>query len=254
MKEEQEPIFYVHFSKEQGWLASLLKAIKNALSWRFFLDWNRPRRSFRIECDMFSPFGIQVKVTREEDDLNLALGFFIGCLYIHFGHFCRMLGWRADRSWGFSVFEGAIHITIGAEANGWSDDQPKWRDIYVNIRDVVFGPATRHEEVIEERDEILYMPEKNYTAHVKLVREWWTRPRLWYRLYDQMSCDVSVDGGVPIPGKGENSWDCGDDATFSMFFRNCSSIDMAVDRFRDDAFQTRASRGGRGWQPKEVTA
>jgi hypothetical protein len=31
-----------------------------------------------------------------------------------------------------------------------------------------------------------------------------------------MQADVKIPGGIPHQGKGENAWDCGDDATFGL--------------------------------------
>jgi hypothetical protein len=31
-----------------------------------------------------------------------------------------------------------------------------------------------------------------------------------------MRVDLKIDKGIPHAGKGENSWDCGDDATYGM--------------------------------------
>jgi hypothetical protein len=42
--------------------------------------------------------------------------------------------------------------------------------------------------------------------------EEWTFPR-WFVAKQSDSITISIEGkGIPIPGKGENSWDCGDDA------------------------------------------
>jgi hypothetical protein len=90
------------------------------------------------------------------------------------------------------------------------------------IRDVV--PAGRGYEA------------KEYTFHVKVLVRDASRPR-W--LPDRfMATDTSVvEGGVPLPGKGENSWDCGEDARHSVYTPWTSLISGPDDYARYPALQ-----------------
>lgn len=52
---------------------------------------------------------------------------------------------------------------------------------------------------------------------------------------------VEAPAGVPIPGKGENSWDCGDDNIWGASFA-ARTVKEAVKKFMDDVRETRRER------------
>jgi hypothetical protein len=93
---------------------------------------------------------------------------------------------------------------------GWSSDIPKWRHGNFNPVDFLFGRQKYSEDVLETVPVSLAMPEKTYTGTVKLLRSKWKRPRAWWT-QTILYAHIDVPGGVPFPGKGENSWDCGED-------------------------------------------
>ena len=97
------------------------------------------------------------------------------------------------------------------------------------------------------------MPEGKYPAHVKRERRTWKRPR-WFTPLVRGYWDVDVESGIPVPGKGENSWDCDDDAIFASSFSvnkaetaYMAGKCVAMDALRP-AIGTRALVGYR-WRP-----
>jgi hypothetical protein len=56
---------------------------------------------------------------------------------------------------------------------------------------------------------------RKYSAKVRLYRATWKRPRS-SRIDTIGRADVELETPIPIPGKGENSHDQGDDATYSL--------------------------------------
>lgn len=85
------------------------------------------------------------------------------------------------------------------------------------VDDVVYGPAAHTSEVLSETFTTIEMPEHDYPAKVRLSRDTWTRPRGLAPLVVERAY-VQVDDGIPLAGKGENSYDCGDDAIYSSRF------------------------------------
>ena len=59
------------------------------------------------------------------------------------------------------------------------------------------------------------MPEGDYPATVQLDQAVWKRPR-WPFAQKIHRADIELDKPIPIPGKGENSWDLDEDAIFSL--------------------------------------
>lgn len=118
--------------------------------------------------------------------------------------------------------------------------------------DVIFGERRRTAvEVLSEQETVVPLPEGSYPATVRLERWTYARPR-WPRwpLGPDRSFHGNVDLTVPIPepGKGENSWDCDDDATFSSS-GPWSSVGEAVGAVAGSVMRTRGRRAGPGWRP-----
>lgn len=95
----------------------------------------------------------------------------------------------------------------------------------------------------------LHFLEADYPATVILTTDTWKRPRWHWPLVVERA-EVDVPGGVPIPGKGENSWDIDDDATFSLV-TPASTVEEAVQKFYDTVNERRARYGGRNWTPEK---
>lgn len=93
------------------------------------------------------------------------------------------------------------------------------------------------------------MPEGSYRATVTIERDSWTRARWFARRIER--AHVDIHDPIPTPGKGENSWDCGDDALHSSTFP-CGTVPAAVGKIVGDVL---AKRGHSTWtwpRKKEV--
>jgi hypothetical protein len=55
---------------------------------------------------------------------------------------------------------------------------------------------------------------------------------------------------VPFPGKGENSWDCGEDASYG-FGCAAETLEEGIGKFVASKLRDRGRNGGRGWTPTE---
>jgi hypothetical protein len=109
------------------------------------------------------------------------------------------------------------------------------------FRDRVFGRRERLVEEIVQEDVpcVIPMPEGNYPASATVTRE--VRGRKRWRPGHRTAhyTHVKVDGGVPFPGKGENSWDCEDDAIYGSgadgqsIGAACGNLAASVMRYRE---------------------
>jgi hypothetical protein len=65
--------------------------------------------------------------------------------------------------------------------------------------------------------------------------------------------NLDIERGVPTPGKGENSWDCGQDATYGL---TCpaSTVEEALASLRASVMRDRERYGGKDWKPEAVAA
>lgn len=85
------------------------------------------------------------------------------------------------------------------------------------------------------------MPEGDYPAVFTFKTAIWYRKRSPFRKVRRFT-DIDVPIGIPCSGKGENSWDCGDDAVYGT---GCEGHDVAKAalHFADVAAKLRVRRG-----------
>lgn len=94
----------------------------------------------------------------------------------------------------------------------------RWREGRWTPRDTFFGRTVYSEKLIEERDVLIPMPEGAYAGHAELKLASWRRPRWpwWPFSSELMRCHIEVPIGIPHEGKGDNSWDCGEDGIWGQ--------------------------------------
>lgn len=114
-----------------------------------------------------------------------------------------------------------IDIEIDNLDGYWSRDQPWWRSFGVSRTDILGRNRVERTE-IDSGAVRVPMPEGNYDATYKT--EQWVRrhvrypgkARDWFGVQSGISTSVDIPGGIPVEGKGENSYDCGMDGTFGI--------------------------------------
>ncbi|MBA7632417.1 hypothetical protein ES703_39963 [subsurface metagenome] len=126
---------------------------------------------------------------------------------------------------------------------GWSSKTPYWRRGSFDFADFLLGRSKYARKVIEERDVEIPMPEKTYSAHVELCEDTWKRPRWFSKTIKRI--DAKIPKGIPHQGKGENSWDCGEDGCFGMCCP-ARSIAIGVGKIVGSVLHDRIRYGGWG--------
>lgn len=125
----------------------------------------------------------------------------------------------------------------------WSKEIPRWMDGHFCISDAVLGPNEYSEVNLSPMQHIqIPMPEGNYKATCIMQRTTWKRPR-WPFPIVVTRAKIEIPDGIPVPGKGENSWDCGPDATYGMTC-NADSVEAGVARLVESVLSTRKKRCG----------
>lgn len=150
---------------------------------------------------------------------------------------------------GISYFHEGHHLTWRLHYPDMDAPRvPKWRYWSVFVDDLLFGRATFSKRVLQTVEASVPMPEGAYPATVTLTEDSWRRPRWFTRRL--LRAEVDVPGGVPHPGKGENGWDCGEDATFRMT-TPAQTVEEAIGAFVASVLRDRYRYGGRTWRPAE---
>ena len=213
---------------------------------RLCVAWNLPGRH---------P-GVSVGWGGDEDSPNAHLGIPGLCdLWVGLTHrrLARLIGHK-EREMSLRFFDGAVWWSLATPVNEWSSKTPRWRHGSWHPLDTILGRQKYSERTIDTRRVPVPMPEGVYEATVRMYEAERRRPRWpWPRRI--LRADVKPDKPIPFPGKGENSWDCGDDATYEMT-TNARTPEEAVGHLVATVLRDRKQRGGGyGWdrplQPEE---
>lgn len=133
----------------------------------------------------------------------------------------------------------------------WKDARSRQRHIVIHPLDILLGDMRCTTEQLGEQAAEVGLPEGTYPVRVRIERRTWTRPRWPWGAKTRITATVESEQGLPIPGKGENSHDCGDDAYYSIG-TPAATIEDAVNAAAASVLETRRRYGGEGWQPGPV--
>lgn len=214
--------------------------------------------SFAIEWTWFTRH-IHVGIEFDPSD-DYAVSLSLGC-----GLFAVWLciGIRALDSWLYqrmksdgreikvTIHDGAIWWGIWSDKWGWSSRTPKWRQGNFNPADFFLGRPKYADRTLSHERVNVPMPEGGYPATVRIFESTWKRPRSPFTR-KLVRTEITPDKPIPFPGKGENSWDCGEDATHSMTCPEPTALGAAI-ALSESVMRSRIKYGS-GWnyQPEEA--
>lgn len=149
---------------------------------------------------------------------------------------------------GVRIFEGRIWFDLLQDQHEYNTRRDRFRSFNLPIVDWLLGRPVYSAEPIGKPEAVeIPMPERSYAATVQLSRCTWKRSR-WPKATVITRAEVTIPEGLPFPGKGENAWDCGDDATSAASFP-CDSVPEAIGHMVGSVLRDRWQRGGRDWRP-----
>lgn len=155
----------------------------------------------------------------------------------------------SGREFSVSFHDHAVFWSLGADDMGWDAQTPEWRQ--GAWHPLGFFRRQGEVELVDEREVLVPMPERSYRAKARLERTHWgfdKAPRRFDRVERHVTIEMLDGEQIPFPGKGENSWDCGDDATFSLSCR-ANTIEDGVGRLVASVLRSRRRHGGANWAP-----
>lgn len=216
--------------------------------------WNRRFGTLRLEWTVpCSHCGVNITIGGGDggDDLGFTVGIpFLLTLYITFEHAFakRVFDYDFDRGdereIGVYYFEGAIWWRVWVSGMGsWQRGAPwcRWyRQGSFHFASLL-GRQTYTCVTLQENIPVsIPMPEGIYTGTAKIEERTWKRT-LWFA-QRRTSTTINMPKGIPFSGKGENSWDCGDDGLFSA---GCDGADVqkAITHFAQSVTESRRRYG-----------
>ena len=122
-----------------------------------------------------------------------------------------------------------IHLTLA----------PRLRDRLLGRLDCTTTKGEREPVVVP-------MPEGNYPGWITREVRIWKRKRWPFSEKRRVDFSIDMDVAIPVPGKGENFWDCEDDAIYGTGGR---TVHDAVANMTRDALRQRQMYAGEGWVP-----
>jgi hypothetical protein len=190
-----------------------------------------------------------------------------GTLSLHFipiSLYIVVDAWRVEYHKGCDVYEDQKELScsmdIGSDGSmgggwgfrwnlwtphmSWSSKTPRWRHGHWHPLDTLLGQV-RHRviRVVEECESVdVPMPEGIYPTKIRILEEGWKRPRwLWGAKIKRCHADMWVP--IPHMGKGENSWDCGEDGTYGLTCM-ADSITEAIGKIVENSLHSRKKYDG----------
>jgi hypothetical protein len=224
----------------------------------------RPELSLNVEWVLWSKrLGVKFGLADYDCAVSFSLSLILFTLYFSLDYF-PLESWlqdktkRAGEKYGngrcFELywFEGSLNVHLWSDPMEWRSRDPWWWSFTINPADLILGRRQYSERVLREDVRPLVMPERAYPVEIKLVEATWKRPR-WFFPEKIVRAHIEIEGGVPVPGKGENSWDCGEDATFGL---TCpaNTFDEALSKLYASVMRDRERHGGKNWKPENVAA
>lgn len=175
-------------------------------------------------------------------------------------HYYRLPQWEDGKQVGFveghypeqreislRIHNWAIWWMLWMNDNEWRSTDPKWRRGSFHLDDFFLGQREYQEEAIGDcLDLHVTMLEGSYPVKVQRRRQTWWRKRWtgWPFRIVRESYSIECETGIPFPGKGENSWDCGDDALHGTAF-DVATPEEACELFGQTVIRYRRKNGGR---------
>jgi hypothetical protein len=227
--------------------------------------------SLRFSWNLWSNFHhfVPVKVDPDEGRLTASIGFAPFAFWFSVENYALVKaialqrttthGTRSEpREIRIALHDGKFWWTFWTNPDEWKSTDPWYRRGSFDFADLFFGEMSVTKEVVKGPEIVsIPMPEGSYAAKSTIECITYGRPRWFSERKTMASVTMDPREGaafkpIPIPGKGENSYDCDEDAlysTSSMVDDDATHADAIAEVVRS-VLKTRWKRGGKNWQPE----
>lgn len=157
--------------------------------------------------------------------------------------------WDSGRDTSIRIFDWKIWIHFWQNDMCWSSKDDWWHSVTIDPVRILLGRDKHSKELLDEADVQFALPERIYKVNIKLFESQWKRPRWFVRKL--LTAEITPEPPIPVPGKGENSWDCGQDATHALYCP-ASNFSEAMAELYKTVLRSRERHGGLNWKPEET--
>lgn len=186
-------------------------------------EYYRKARCFRLEW-LFGKMALKLELSFRPDEREVVFAFGIPFVSLYFGwntgwkwlweRTKNRRGYPTSRDIGFYVHGWAVWFMFWRDEMESSNEDPWYYQQVFHIDSFFLGHAKYKREELETHEIYIPLPEGEYLARATFDRSTWKRPRWFKKVRDYTSVEVLQWQGLPHEGKGENSWDCGQDGLF----------------------------------------
>lgn len=134
------------------------------------------------------------------------------------------------------IYNWTVWWRVWTPVYSWDERDYGWRSGYFILPDFFLGANKHSSKVIETRRVTIYVPQHScgyqpmsYNAVVHITHDTWKRPRWPFTILVQRGV-VDVPSGVPHPGKGTTSYNCGESRLYGLT-TEAATVDDAVEKF-----------------------
>lgn len=169
--------------------------------------------------------------------------------------------WYLARHTGLTIHPDRrvyLRWEIDNPSSHWKRSDPWWRSFSFGHHDL-FGRTEHVSEEIDTAAPRLQLPEGFYEATATLERATWRHVRWpgtwldrWRGVQTLTSWKLDVPSGIPVEGKGENSYDCGMDGKYGIS-GNFPTVADACDAMVAAVLRDRGRYGGPHNLPHPMT-
>lgn len=248
------------FGREDWYTITVDQADKGSTrpAWLYRSVWlHGPNMEAKAEWSLLDKhyrFGVGAVVGYNGDESDVGLDMHlsrIGNLYLRlrspFTRWARLSDYGA-RHTGIELapYQGCyLRVRLAHNDDGGTRNAKGW-EWSIRQHDV-WGRTSHESEVVAAGVCTIPMPEGGYPATWEQKRSTWRhvrwpgKARDWFRERSRTDVWVSVGGGIPCEGKGENSWDCGMDGVFGT---GGPTLERAIGNYVAAVMRERERNGG----------
>jgi len=117
----------------------------------------------------------------------------------------------------------------------------------VHPLDILLGSEEYRSTLHHFEETAVALPERIYPVRVSFYDRVWKRAR-WPFAKKIRQAEIGLPRPIPVPGKGESSWDMDDDAVCSMSIP-AMTLDDAILALLNSVNKARVRYGGPAWVP-----
>jgi hypothetical protein len=200
----------------------------------------------------FRAWGITCTTGGDERSFSFSVHCWPVSLYVNLS-----VPWTLATKIGLEARESGITLSapdflqVKFRADVWGDKGIGFYRSWFLLDHILGHAAYRPDPNPHPFTDLVVMPERSYRCSGVIARDSWKR-RLWFRQYiTRAHVDMAPGDHVPVPGKGENSWDIDEDGIYGMICA-AATPEEACAAIRKSAMRDRERYGsGEAWRPSE---